>query len=429
MPAVGPLDQQDLLAVVVDHRAHGHLGRDVAGDAVAHALHPLLDEVLGVEALVGLRRGPDVAGHRQDLVEPLPLVEALGEAEPGAGDAGQRLGPADQVLAGRGKATAHPADVTVAGAGDFRGFRGRVDRRWRRCRWSRPAWRWPSPRAGGRGRPGPRTAMNASSPADGLTDGATVTATVTGVSSTASSCASAGPGRRRHADCDDSDIVLDAAVAGTVTVSLRVDAVIQPGVDGTRAPTPVDCRCRGGASCSPPAAPAPRSAHAPLDCRARRPAVPTAGGDARGGTPGHGVVDCRVAGACSLVVTQDGRVDPSTDRDPAPGVRRRPAAHAHADRHARRRPGGGQVVNVPGRGRRPLIGMLQCPARARAGDVSVPPTPVLHLQRGFTESFSVVAAIRSPTGAVATAGPGRHCEIVAVASSRSRRVATSGSSR
>ena len=55
--AVGPLDQQDLLVVVVDDRADGHLGRDVAGDAVAHALHPLVDEVLGVELLVGLRRG------------------------------------------------------------------------------------------------------------------------------------------------------------------------------------------------------------------------------------------------------------------------------------------------------------------------------------------------------------------------------------
>ena len=37
------------------------------------------------------------AGHAQHLLEALPLVEALGEAEPGAGDAGQRLAPAQQV--------------------------------------------------------------------------------------------------------------------------------------------------------------------------------------------------------------------------------------------------------------------------------------------------------------------------------------------
>jgi hypothetical protein len=71
----------------VDHGADGDLGRDVAGYALAHALHPLVDEVLGVEALLGLGGRPDVAGHREHLLEPLALVQALCEAEAGACDA------------------------------------------------------------------------------------------------------------------------------------------------------------------------------------------------------------------------------------------------------------------------------------------------------------------------------------------------------
>ena len=39
----------------------------------------------------------DVGGHPQHLLEALPLVEILGEAEPGAGDRCQRLAPSHQV--------------------------------------------------------------------------------------------------------------------------------------------------------------------------------------------------------------------------------------------------------------------------------------------------------------------------------------------
>src|SRR3546814_18488751 len=59
------------------------LGRDVARHALAHALHPLVDVVLGVEPLVGLGRRPADAGDSQDLVEPPTLVQALREAEAG----------------------------------------------------------------------------------------------------------------------------------------------------------------------------------------------------------------------------------------------------------------------------------------------------------------------------------------------------------
>ena len=88
---VGALHQQDLTVVVADHRADRHLRRDVAGHALADRLHPLLDEVVGLaahlEGLVGRRL--DVGGDLQHLLVALPLVEALGEAQPGAGDAGR----------------------------------------------------------------------------------------------------------------------------------------------------------------------------------------------------------------------------------------------------------------------------------------------------------------------------------------------------
>jgi len=45
---------------------------------------------------VGL--GPDVAGHLEDLLEALPLVEALGEPQAGARDGRQGLAPAQQRL-------------------------------------------------------------------------------------------------------------------------------------------------------------------------------------------------------------------------------------------------------------------------------------------------------------------------------------------
>ena len=96
---VGPLHQQELPAVVADDRADGHLRRDVAGHALADRLQPLLHEVVllapDLEGVVG--RGLDVGRHLQHLLVALLLVEALGEAQTGAGDAGQRLAPAEEV--------------------------------------------------------------------------------------------------------------------------------------------------------------------------------------------------------------------------------------------------------------------------------------------------------------------------------------------
>jgi hypothetical protein len=71
----------------VDDRPDRHLGRDVASDTLPDALHPLLDDVLGVELLLRLRRGADVAGDGEHLLEPLAFVQALGEPQPSASDA------------------------------------------------------------------------------------------------------------------------------------------------------------------------------------------------------------------------------------------------------------------------------------------------------------------------------------------------------
>ncbi len=106
---VGPLDQQDLAGVVADHRAHRHLRRLVAGHAVADRVHPLVHQLVDREVAAG--RHPHVGRDGQHLLEPLPLVEVLGEAEPGAGDAGQRLAPPDEVL-GRRRRAAGSAGAT-----------------------------------------------------------------------------------------------------------------------------------------------------------------------------------------------------------------------------------------------------------------------------------------------------------------------------
>ena len=59
---------------------------------------------LDLEVFLG--RGPDVGRHLQHLFEPLPLVQALREAEAGARDARERFTPTQQlereVLGSRG---------------------------------------------------------------------------------------------------------------------------------------------------------------------------------------------------------------------------------------------------------------------------------------------------------------------------------------
>ncbi len=79
-----------------------HLGGDVAGDALAHRAQPLLDQAVGVLGTVCalVDRHPDVGGHPEHLFEPFLLVEGLGEAEAGPGDAGQGLAPAEELLGG-----------------------------------------------------------------------------------------------------------------------------------------------------------------------------------------------------------------------------------------------------------------------------------------------------------------------------------------
>ena len=109
---VGPLDEQDLALVVADDGADGDLRCDVAGHALAYRLQPLLDEDLGLQLVAG--RHPDVGGHLQHLLEPLTLVEALGEPEPGPGDGRQRLAPAQQVLRrGDGRLLLHAPEVDL----------------------------------------------------------------------------------------------------------------------------------------------------------------------------------------------------------------------------------------------------------------------------------------------------------------------------
>ena len=67
--------------------------------ALADLLHPLEDGRVGVE---GVARGDaDVGGDGQHLLEALPLVEVVAEAEPGLGDGRQRLAPPEQVDLGR----------------------------------------------------------------------------------------------------------------------------------------------------------------------------------------------------------------------------------------------------------------------------------------------------------------------------------------
>ena len=95
---VGPLHQEDLARLVAHDRPDGHLGRHVPGHALPDVGQPLIDQGVGVGPVAG--GDPDVGRHPQDLLEALPLVEAGGEAEAGAGDGGQRLAPSQQVLSG-----------------------------------------------------------------------------------------------------------------------------------------------------------------------------------------------------------------------------------------------------------------------------------------------------------------------------------------
>jgi hypothetical protein len=93
--------------VVVAHDGTDRdLGGDVSGHTLADALEPLLHEVVGLATDLGVfgglglglgGRGLDVGGDVEHLLEALPLVQALGEAETRTRDGRQRLAPASQV--------------------------------------------------------------------------------------------------------------------------------------------------------------------------------------------------------------------------------------------------------------------------------------------------------------------------------------------
>ena len=68
------LHEEDLTAIVAHDRADRHLRCHIAGDVDADRLHPLLDEVFVLVALLGgdqhlVGSHLDVGGHPQDLLE------------------------------------------------------------------------------------------------------------------------------------------------------------------------------------------------------------------------------------------------------------------------------------------------------------------------------------------------------------------------
>ena len=115
--------------VVADDGADRDLRRDVAGHALADARQPLLHEVVGLaldrrlrllDVVERDRRGLDVGGDVQHLLEALALVQVLREPQPGAGDAGQRRAPPRKIArvrnAGRALSVTRSRPYVAAGA-------------------------------------------------------------------------------------------------------------------------------------------------------------------------------------------------------------------------------------------------------------------------------------------------------------------------
>src|SRR5690606_34527742 len=92
---VFPLDEQQLAVVVVHHRTDGRLRRDVTGDALAHVLHPLVDQFVGYQLAAG--RGADLGRDGEDLLEALTLIEVVGETETRPRDGREGFAPPQQV--------------------------------------------------------------------------------------------------------------------------------------------------------------------------------------------------------------------------------------------------------------------------------------------------------------------------------------------
>ncbi len=116
---VAALDEEDLPLLVADDRSYGDLGRDVSRNARADCAEPLMDISCGVFVRARLTvvdqttgsGSPDLASDVQYLLETLPFVEALREAEPSPGDCSQRLTPPHEVP-GRGCVVGHSPDAT-----------------------------------------------------------------------------------------------------------------------------------------------------------------------------------------------------------------------------------------------------------------------------------------------------------------------------
>ncbi len=101
---VGALGEEDLARVVAHHGRDRDLRGDVARDALADRGEPLLEERVGFGLFE--RAGADVGRDLENLLEALALVQALREAEAGACDARERLGPPQQIRQRRRRGSA-----------------------------------------------------------------------------------------------------------------------------------------------------------------------------------------------------------------------------------------------------------------------------------------------------------------------------------
>ena len=95
---VGALGEEQFAPLVADDRRDRDLRRHVALDALAHARQPLVVERFAFGFLD--RDVADVGRDLEDLLEPFLLVQALGEPEPGPGDGGEGLRPAEEIDGG-----------------------------------------------------------------------------------------------------------------------------------------------------------------------------------------------------------------------------------------------------------------------------------------------------------------------------------------
>ena len=100
VPGVRALYEKYLAPIVPDHRTDRHFRGDITRHPQSDALHPFRPQLLqGTVSGCTLRsdRHAHVGRDVEDFLVTLALVLALGEAESGAGDAGEALAPAEHV--------------------------------------------------------------------------------------------------------------------------------------------------------------------------------------------------------------------------------------------------------------------------------------------------------------------------------------------